>query len=351
MAQNCAMHECESMCGIVAYHGCTSALPALLDGLARLEYRGYDSVGVALLSAAGSDLTVHKVAGRIPDLIAVLPADAGTRHPIGIGHTRWATHGAATAANAHPHRDCTGSVAVVHNGTIENAAALRAELTTAGHRFTTEVDTEVVAHLVEDELRCSDTRTLAGLATALVTATSRLRGSYALAVTASGVAGVAVARRRSPLLVAEVGDALMAASDALGFDERATAIRELADGDVVTLGPGMQLRWYDRRAACIEPPAPVDLKAGRGEIDLGGAPDHTAKEIAEEPEVAQRLVMALTGRLADGRLLADLDVEVPSRVRLVACGSSAFRRACDGQCPDDDRRHPGARGHRQRARR
>ena len=98
MAQNCAMHECESMCGIVAYHGCTSALPALLDGLARLEYRGYDSVGVALLSAAGSDLTVHKVAGRIPDLIAVLPADAGTRHPIGIGHTRWATHGAAVAA-------------------------------------------------------------------------------------------------------------------------------------------------------------------------------------------------------------------------------------------------------------
>ena len=213
---------------------------------------------------------------------------------------------------------------MVHNGTIENAVALRAELTAAGHRFATDVDTEVVAHLVEEELRGCGRRSLAGLAAALVAATSRLQGSYALAVAASGVAGVVVARRRSPLLVAEVGDALMAASDALGFDERATAIRELADGDVVALGPGTQLRWYDRWGAFVEPPAPVDLRAGRGQIDLGGAPDHTAKEIAEEPEVAQRLVTALAGRLADGRLLADLDVEVPARVRLVACGSSAF---------------------------
>ena len=295
----------------------------MLDGLARLEYRGYDSMGIALLSAAGSDLAVHRVAGRIPDLLAVLPADAGNGHPIGIGHTRWATHGAATAANAHPHRDCTGSVAVVHNGTIENAVALRAELTAAGHRFATDVDTEVVAHLVEEELRGCGRRSLAGLAAALVAATSRLQGSYALAVAASGVAGVVVARRRSPLLVAEVGDALMAASDALGFDE------VLGHGDPRAGGRRRRRPRAGHAAAVVrpvgafvEPPAPVDLRAGRGQIDLGGAPDHTAKEIAEEPEVAQRLVTALAGRLADEDFLADLDVEVPARLRLVACGSS-----------------------------
>jgi glutamine---fructose-6-phosphate transaminase (isomerizing) len=181
-----------------------------------------------------------------------------------------------------------------------------------------------VAHLVEQELRDADGRDLDALAAAVRAATFRLRGSYALAVTANGVGGVVVTRRRSPLLVANTGDALVAASDALGFGSEATDIRELADGDVVALGPAEELRWFDGSGSAVEPPAPIDLRPGQRDVDLDGAPDHTAKEISEEPAVAQRLVAALTGRLADGRLLADLGLEVPTRVRLVACGSSAF---------------------------
>ena len=135
------------MCGIVAYHGPSPALPSLLSGLSRLEYRGYDSVGLALSTAGGEQLTIHRAAGRLAALLEVLPDD-GTDCSIGIGHTRWATHGAPTESNAHPHLDCAGAVAVVHNGTIDNAVTLRAQLAATGHTVMTDVDTEIVAHLL-----------------------------------------------------------------------------------------------------------------------------------------------------------------------------------------------------------
>src|SRR5690349_7121099 len=135
------------MCGIIGYIGGREAAPILVDGLHRLEYRGYDSAGVAVQNGAG--VAVVKLAGRVGALDRQLTLEPvhGTS---GIAHTRWATHGAPTTVNAHPHRDCHGDIALVHNGIIENADALRAALETAGHRFTTETDTETLAHLIED---------------------------------------------------------------------------------------------------------------------------------------------------------------------------------------------------------
>ena len=138
------------MCGIVGYCGAQNAEPILLDGLKRLEYRGYDSSGLAINTSAG--LKIVRTVGKVSELSRVLQ----THHLVGatgIAHTRWATHGVPTEANAHPHCDCTASIAVVHNGIIENHASLRARLTANGHVFTSETDTEVIAHLVEDALK------------------------------------------------------------------------------------------------------------------------------------------------------------------------------------------------------
>src|SRR5687768_10876979 len=134
------------MCGIVGYIGSKTATPMLIDGLKRLEYRGYDSAGVATLNGKG--LETRKAAGKIAMLEAAL-LDAPVSGSIGIGHTRWATHGAPNTCNAHPHHDCTDSIAVVHNGIIENAPNLRKELEARGHKFVSETDTEVLAHLIE----------------------------------------------------------------------------------------------------------------------------------------------------------------------------------------------------------
>lgn len=311
------------MCGIVAYHGPSPALPALLSGLSRLEYRGYDSAGLALSTADGAQLTVHRAAGRLAALLAALP-DEGTDCSIGIGHTRWATHGGPTESNAHPHRDCAGSIAVVHNGTIDNHDALRTELTAAGHTVSTAVDTELIAHLIEDQLVGQAGRELDTLAAAVTAAVRRLEGSWALAVTAAGVPGVVLARNRSPLLVAHTTDALMASSDTLGFSGEVLAVRELADGEVVTLGRDRDLRWYDPAGLESTPPDPLPVNARHVTVELAGAPDYTSKEITEQPAVARRLINRLTGSLTDAALLSELALPVPSRVRLVACGSSSY---------------------------
>jgi glucosamine--fructose-6-phosphate aminotransferase (isomerizing) len=311
------------MCGIVAYHGPSPALPVLLSGLSRLEYRGYDSVGLALSTADGQQLTIHRAVGRLAALLAVLP-DEGTDCSIGIGHTRWATHGAPTESNAHPHLDCGRTVAVVHNGTIDNAAALRTELDAAGHVVTTDVDTEIVAHLIEDQLARRATRDLTQLVAAVRAAIHRLEGSWALAVTAVGVPGVVLARHRSPLLVAETTDALLASSDTLGFSGEVVAVRELKDAEVVTLGADQDLRWYDRRGDRIALPAPLDVPVRHIETDLQGAPDYTSKEINEQPEAARRLIDRLVTHVPNGALLRELELSIPSRVRLVACGSSSY---------------------------
>ncbi|PYO44579.1 MAG: glutamine--fructose-6-phosphate aminotransferase, partial [Gemmatimonadetes bacterium] len=179
------------MCGIVGYVGTRQAGPLLLDGLHRLEYRGYDSAGVAIQNGAG--VQVMKLAGRVAALRAQLDGApiAGTT---GIAHTRWATHGAPTTRNAHPHSDCDGTIALVHNGIIENADALRAALEAQGHDFATDTDTETLAHLIEDA--AGDT-----LEARVIAALTHVEGTYGLAVMSAAEPGkIVVARLGSPVL-------------------------------------------------------------------------------------------------------------------------------------------------------
>jgi len=180
------------MCGIVGYVGPRDALPVLMDGLRRLEYRGYDSAGVAL--ADGASLSVRKCVGRLAELDRKL-ADKPARGTPGIGHTRWATHGEPSEVNSHPHLDSSGRMAVVHNGIIENYDELRRELQAKGHRFLSETDTEVIPHVIEDELKAG----APSFAEALRRALRRMRGAYALGIVSIDQPGrLFAARHGSP---------------------------------------------------------------------------------------------------------------------------------------------------------
>src|SRR6266853_1951748 len=216
------------MCGIVGYVGPREAAPVLVEGLGRLEYRGYDSAGVAVLNGRG--LETRKLAGRIGGLGELL-ARAPVHGTCGIGHTRWATHGAPSERNAHPHTDCSGTLAVVHNGIIENADVLRARLERAGHRFTTDTDTETIAHLIEDAPGATlEERVIAGLAP--------IEGTYGLAVINEADPGkLVVARRGSPLLIGVGAGEYLVASDANAVLPRTRSVVYLNDGDIAVLTP------------------------------------------------------------------------------------------------------------------
>src|SRR4051812_13883684 len=180
------------MCGIVGYIGTRGCIPLLVDGLKRLEYRGYDSAGVAIMNGKGVE--TRKVAGKISRLENVLTTDpvSGT---LGIAHTRWATHGAPTTGNAHPHVDCKGDIAVVHNGIIENAFVIRQTLEERGHKFASETDTEVLAHLIEELFD-------GNLEEAVIQALLKVEGTYGIAVVSSSDPDkIVAARKGSPLLV------------------------------------------------------------------------------------------------------------------------------------------------------
>src|SRR3954447_18395053 len=172
------------MCGIVAYTGRTSATPFLLEGLRRLEYRGYDSAGIAVVSDE-RELVIHRAAGKLRNLVELLDGQQPGGH-VGIGHTRWATHGPPTDQNAHPHADCTSRICVVHNGIIENYVSLRAELEAGGHLLRSQTDTEVLAHLIEDALTRgesdADVTSTTRFGRAVRRALERVQGTYAIAV-------------------------------------------------------------------------------------------------------------------------------------------------------------------------
>jgi glucosamine--fructose-6-phosphate aminotransferase (isomerizing) len=303
------------MCGIVGYVGDASrTLDVLLGGLSNLEYRGYDSAGVAV---GGDELHVEKRAGELDALEARLSdADVAFEGPVGVGHTRWSTHGPPTDANAHPHTDETGRVAVVHNGIVENYRALRDELEADGVTFGSETDTEVVPHLIARELR-------RGLdpETAIREAITRLEGSYALVVAVAGVDALFAARRDPPLVLG-IGDGeYFVASDVPAFLEHTRDVVYLDDDEFVRLDHGgWTVTGTDGRR--VE----KDVRTVSWEAEQTGKSgyDHyMLKEIHEQP---RSLRQCLSGRVDElgGRVVVDeLDgLGTPASVQFVACGTS-----------------------------
>ncbi|MEV0979155.1 glutamine--fructose-6-phosphate transaminase (isomerizing) [Streptomyces sp. NPDC049915] len=306
------------MCGIVGYVGAQSALDVVMAGLKRLEYRGYDSAGVAVLADGG--LAAAKKAGKLVNLEKELldrPLPAGTT---GIGHTRWATHGGPTDANAHPHLDNAGRVAVVHNGIIENFAVLRAELAERGHDLASETDTEVVAHLLAEEFSsCTD------LAEAMRLVCRRLEGAFTLVAVHADEPDVVVgARRNSPLVVGVGEGEAFLASDVAAFIAHTRSAIELGQDQVVELRrDGVSVTGFDGSPAEVRS-YHVDWDASAAE--KGGYDYFMLKEIAEQPKaVADTLLGRIDG---SGSLTLDEVRITPSELRevdkvvIIACGTA-----------------------------
>lgn len=304
------------MCGIVACHTRQPALDFLLPGLARLEYRGYDSAGVAVTSDGGDIVRLRSI-GHLESLERRIAGHTGPQlNGVGIGHTRWATHGMVTENNTHPHTDCARDVHVVHNGIIENALALRDELKRRGHIFSSDVDSEVIAHLVEDELRvCVGT-----LFDVVNRITSRLIGSWAIAAISRRDRVVVVTAHRSPLVVAHTDVGSFAASDAAALVGWSVDSQVLEDGDVVELRDD-GIRW--RRAdGSSSQPTTRHIVEQSSSVVLGDAPDYMAKEISEQAARADALIQRLEPTIANGKLWEELGLRSLQRVRFVACGTS-----------------------------
>ena len=289
------------MCGIVGYTGTRAAAPKLLDGLAKLEYRGYDSAGIAVIEADG--LAVVRRRGKVAEL-AHTASHFDLLGTCGIGHTRWATHGRPSEANAHPHASCAGDIAVVHNGIIENYAELREELESRGHTFRSETDTEVIAHLVEEAYASvvaaggSPKRDTHGLAEAVRVASVRLVGSYGLAVTSVHEPGVIVVTRRDmPIIVGTAADGSYVASDAIAVIGATRDVVYLDDGQIACLTPDA-IAFFDNHGREIEL-ATTHIAWDMDVAEKGGYPDFMLKEIHEQPRVIRD---TLAGRLVGGRL-------------------------------------------------
>jgi len=304
------------MCGIIGYVGDDDALGIVRDGLKNLEYRGYDSAGVAVQDdgeRADGGVRIYKQSGEIDDL--ELPTDVDAR--LALGHTRWSTHGPPTDENAHPHSDCTGRVAAVHNGIIDNYAVLREELSAAGHTFTSDTDTEVVPHLLEDALAETS------LVDAMRRVVDRIEGSYALAATAAGHEGIVVARQDSPLVVGRGQGETFVASDVPAFLEHTRDVTYLEDGDVAHLTDD-GLTVYHEGATVDRETRTVDWEAESAE--KGGYEHYMLKEIHEQPS---SLRQCLSGRIDEVGGTVDVDVDLPAEflqsleeVQFVAAGTS-----------------------------
>jgi glutamine---fructose-6-phosphate transaminase (isomerizing) len=312
------------MCGIVGYVGQRPACHIVVDALRRMEYRGYDSAGVALLDGRGG-LTVRRRAGRLANLEAALVEsdDGSLVGSTGLGHTRWATHGRPTDHNAHPHRDVAGKIAVVHNGIIENYAPLRAELEGAGVEFASDTDTEVAVHLVSRQYHDGDTA--GDFVASVLTVLRRLEGHFTLVFANADEPGMMVAARRSTPLVVGVGDGEMfIGSDVAAFIEHTRDAVELGqDQAVVITADGYRITDFhgspdvDFREFHID----WDLSAA----EKGGYEYFMLKEIAEQPAA---VADTLLGHFVDGRVvldeqrLSDQELREIDKVFVVACGTA-----------------------------
>ena len=305
------------MCGIVGYIGSKPVVPLILEGLRKLEYRGYDSAGLAVVH--NGEVLIRRSSGKLGNLIRSLEGDPLTGE-YGIGHTRWATHGRPTEENAHPHRDCTGRIVVVHNGIIENYIELKARLQEAGHRFVTETDTEVIAHLVESLMPGRSFPEAVG--EALV----QLHGSFALCLLSADSLNTVIAARNGPPLIVGLGQGeLLVASDVPALLEHTRSMHFMRDGEMVILShEGVRVQdFHGHPASCV----PQEVKWSPDMAEKGGYRHFMLKEIHEQPRAIQDTIV---GRISldSGQVFleeANLPEDVVAgidRVHIVACGTS-----------------------------
>jgi glucosamine--fructose-6-phosphate aminotransferase (isomerizing) len=305
------------MCGIVGAIGRRDITPVLLEGLRRLEYRGYDSAGIAIRDSSGHLQRIRSV-GKVATLEARLE-QATISGELGIAHTRWATHGMPAERNAHPHMSGE-QIAVVHNGIIENHSELRQELEAAGYRFVSETDTEVIAHLLADALKQGG-----GLMVALKSAISRLRGAYALAVASPDDPDrVVVARVGSPLVIGIGKGEHFIASDVYALLPETNRFIFMEEGDMAEIGRD-QVRIFDQQGSEIERPV-LTSQLDRGATDKGPYEHYMLKEIFEQPAA---IAETLEGRIHKGRLLdesfgheAKALLDQTRQIHIIACGTS-----------------------------
>jgi len=305
------------MCGIVGYVGSQNAAPILIEGLSRLEYRGYDSAGIAVLSPRGAQ--VFRKVGRVRDLEGSLPKRLGGR--IGIGHTRWATHGPATEDNAHPQTSQDNRISVVHNGIIDNAAALRERLDARGVKFTSDTDTEVIAHLVA----LSEADTLEG---AVLEALSRVTGTYAIAVLDERHPDrIVVARNGSPLILGVGDHEMFVASDLAALVRHTTSVVHLDDGELASVTASTFRTFSQDEENTAKTPTTIDIDVE--DVGLGEFRHYMRKEILEQPSTVERMLRGRmddrfgTARL-DGLNLGPRELRRFRRVKILGCGSALY---------------------------
>ena len=313
------------MCGIVGYTGQDQVKDILIDGLKRLEYRGYDSAGVALEHDDDQRIDVFRRVGKVSELASAVDA---IDHPstCGIGHTRWATHGTPSVANAHPHTGCDERIAIVHNGIIENFAELRTELEARGHHFSSDTDSEVLAHLIEEAYYgCNGSDGSHDLLASVRAACERVVGAYGLAVVCADEPGmIAVARKDSPIIVGHGERGSYVASDVIALIEATRDVVVLEDGQYALLTPE-GISFTDQSGNAIEP-ALTHIDWDIDTAEKGGYPDFMLKEICEQPRVVRD---TLVGRLS-GAGEIDIDelgltyeeLDLIDRVYVIACGTS-----------------------------
>ena len=305
------------MCGIIGYIGSKPVVPVLIEGLRRMEYRGYDSAGVALVTPAG--ISLRRSAGKLANLedaIRIDPVDG----VYGVGHTRWATHGRPTEENAHPHRDCTGRIVVVHNGIIENYLELKRELQTQGHEFKTETDTEIVAHLVEREMRDD------GLENAVRRALLYMRGMFAIVLVSVEDPEKIVAVRNGPPIVIGLGqDEFFVASDIPAILMHTRDVVFLGDEEMAIITrSGVQFTDYSGRAVSKTTQRVLwDPIAA----EKGGHKHFMLKEIFEQPTAARDTILGRVSLDRGAIFLEDLNIPLETfkalqKVTIIACGTS-----------------------------
>ena len=314
------------MCGIVGYVGRKKVVPVIVEGLRRLEYRGYDSAGIAVGSIEKPALDVRRASGKLGNLEEVLrqrPLD-GT---FGIGHTRWATHGRPTEENAHPHRDCTGRIVVVHNGIVENYLELKRELTAQGHKFVTETDTEIIAHLIEQiQKEAEASGSPIPLENAVRLAARRMTGAFAVGILSAAEPDKIIAARQGPPVVIGVGEGeSFVAYDVPGILHHTRNIYFLADGDMAVLRPeGVTLTDFNGR--------PVNREITRVawdpiQAEKGGFKHFMLKEIWEQPRAIRETTMGRvsldTGKIFLGEMeISDDELARAESINIAACGTS-----------------------------